>query len=134
MVGPGTSTNAMNDPPSGASRTVADPVVQIRHPAGAVKVWPAVVVRGVSAASVSLTTTSGGATGGAIGGARGDGDGAGAALHATNTTTKIPRTRRRYHSLANAVSSALAGRARWSSGRGGGGTGGETCTLTVAAT
>src|SRR5688572_13643926 len=49
----GTSINAMNDPPSGASRIVAGPRTSRDQPAGATNVLPATVVLGESTATRS---------------------------------------------------------------------------------
>src|SRR5918995_6249102 len=54
-----TSTNAMCELPSGGSRIVAGPRTSIRHPAGAMNLFPSTVVRGVSAARTSLALAAG---------------------------------------------------------------------------
>src|SRR5688572_15711260 len=54
----GTSTRAMNEPPSGASRMVAGPRTTSDQPAGATKVFPATVVLGVSAVMRSGSAAS----------------------------------------------------------------------------
>src|SRR6185503_18860907 len=53
----GTSTSAMNEPPSGASRTVAGPRTTSDQPAGATNVLPATVVLGVSAVIFSAASS-----------------------------------------------------------------------------
>src|SRR5688572_13618229 len=45
--------SAMNEPPSGASRMVAGPLITRDHPAGAMNVFPATVVFGESAVTRS---------------------------------------------------------------------------------
>src|SRR5688572_31753653 len=50
------STSTRNDPPSGASRIVAGPRTVTVQPAGATKVLPSTVVRGVSAGAALHAT------------------------------------------------------------------------------
>src|ERR1051326_781242 len=57
----GTSTNAIQELPSGASRIVAGPCTRIDQSFGAMNVLPATVVFGVSAANRSLDCGAGAA-------------------------------------------------------------------------
>ena len=55
-----TSTSAIHESASGAASNVASPRTEMLHPAGAMNELPVVVVRGVSAVSVSGRAAAGG--------------------------------------------------------------------------